>query len=271
MHHLDILIGMIKSIETIVSDEKRRGKKLRRILHLQCDYCGKQFSGGYTKDYAERERHYCSKSCNNKCPIKKQKIVDTNLLRYGVTQASKSDIIKQRQVDTTLKKFGVTCVAQLPENVKKSHSPESKLKRQETLKKNQTLARSKMEIELFERLSLSFDMKPNMWIAPRYSIDMFSVDTNTHVQFDGVHWHGLETHDETGSHHTSVISKKYELDREFDKIVEDKQMRLIRVTDKCFRYHEEFVTKLVADLMSDTSWCGVKYVGDHFSKLGLGL
>ena len=71
------------------------------------------------------------------------------------------------------------------------------------------------------------------------------------------------------THHDRVIAGKFDLDRELDQIVCKSGQRLIRITDRCYRYRQDEMTKKVADLVDDDTWTGVKYIGKLFEKAGV--
>jgi len=71
------------------------------------------------------------------------------------------------------------------------------------------------------------------------------------------------------THHDRVIASKFDLDRELDKIVCKNGQRLIRITDRCYRYRRDEMTEKVADLVGDNTWTGVKYIGELFESAGV--
>lgn len=86
------------------------GRRFPEILYAyyygpapKCPVCGNSasflsFSKGYSR--------YCSSKCANSDPIKKSKVEQTCLERYGTRVSSQSDIIKEKTRKTCLERYG---------------------------------------------------------------------------------------------------------------------------------------------------------------------
>mgnify|MGYP001589285504 CR=1 FL=1 len=165
-------------------------------------------------------------------------IKQTNLERYGAECYLASTAGRLAAEDTCLKKYGV-------KNPMDSDIVKAKFdwvalhaKGHETMKKNGTYGKSKIEDEFYAILSQRFSsieryVRPNnqrLW-----RIDFYIEDIDTYVQFDGEYWHGLdrplEIIQEFRNKRDSVIYKKYCDDREQDKWFKENKLKLIRITD----------------------------------------
>ena len=108
---------------------ERKETILRMRLKIEkrpvCLNCGKPVK---FKGYIDEP--FC-KFCNNRCKGNyigtKQKIKETCLKRYGVSNVSKSNIIKDQKMNTCLNKFGVKCTFQ--SNIVKEKTKQTCLKR----------------------------------------------------------------------------------------------------------------------------------------------
>ena len=109
-----------------------------------CPTCGKQTP---FRNILQGYSQFCSVKCSYSSDIRLNKIKNTMLEKYGVENASQSEIIKRKKEETCLKNYGVTSWLKNPENSKKkmlekygvenaSYLETSKQKREETCLKN---------------------------------------------------------------------------------------------------------------------------------------
>jgi len=188
----------------------------------------------------------------------KEKVINTSLKRYGVEWPSQSTYARSKQKKTlelrsvehklqirkkieatTLHNHGSTCILTLPHIREKCNSHDACQKRHETMKKNGSYKKSKIEDRLYEILNSSFaNVQRQVRIKEQpknWSIDFYISDIQTYVQLDGMYWHGLDRCiDEIKQFKTSRDKKIYEkwcTDKEQNAWFENNQLRLVRLTD----------------------------------------
>lgn len=194
------------------------------------------------------------------------------LQRYGASNSMHVESIKEKQKKTIREKYGVDFVCQIPHVYALAHSHESRIKAHETKVKNQTYKKSWVEVELFMRLAMHVKLDQQIRLDRHYSIDMFDVEGKTYLQFDGVHWHGLDKEClASNNRHEKIIYNKFYRDRELDKYVIDQKLRLIRITDVHYKMDKERAVNTILKLFRDISWNGVTFLGEDFVKHGLSL
>lgn len=238
-------------------------------MHLICDFCGCAFIRDYGKwaDNAECI-HTCSYRCSNSHPRKLEKEKLTNLEKYGVEYPSQLQRIKDKQAQTCLERYGVKSCWRREDVIERARSEDSKMKRHKSLLRNGTFGRSKLESDLASILSAHFEIECNVWLQPKFSIDISIENGKTLIQFDGVHWHGMDlSPDSPDTKHYRIIRSKILTDNDLESQVEAQGKRLIRVTDKFFIKDRVSSCELICSLVRDTSWSGIRRLGKHFSHL----
>lgn len=166
----------------------------------------------------------------------------------ALQKAAAPESVAKRKV-TTKERFGVDSVLKLPKVHALCNTPESCLKRHETMKKNGSYAKSSQEDLFFDYLVLTYgahdiERQKTMNIWP---IDFYVKSIDTHIQFDGEYWHGLdrslEEIEKFKTPRDSIIYRKYQIDREQDSWFSEQGLKLIRVTNKQF-FRGDHVLKL---------------------------
>lgn len=100
-----------------------------------------------------------------------------------------------------------------------------------------------------------------------YSIDFYLPEFTCYIQFDGVSWHGLNDRRSQNAKYNRIVTQKFKTDRALDTLTPLCNLRLIRVTDLWYKAHRSEAATVVRDLAQDTTWVGVRYVGEHFDFL----
>lgn len=77
---------------------------LLKLQVIPTCYCGEELNyNNKTKKFST----YCSVKCSNNCEIKKQKAEDTTYKKFGVKNASQSDLIKEKKANTMTCNYSV--------------------------------------------------------------------------------------------------------------------------------------------------------------------
>jgi hypothetical protein len=259
---------MITSIITLERAPGKRGPKKREV-HFICDFCGNSFVRDYGKWAIDENRvHTCSYKCSNSHPHKLEKERLSNLEKYGVEYPSQAQKVKDKQARTCIEKYGVSSCWRRADVIEKAQCESAKMKRHQSLLRNGTFGRSKLEADLADMLSVSVKTACNVWLQPKFSIDMSIDDGETLIQFDGVHWHGMDLKlDSPNTRHFAIIRSKVVTDNELETFVMQHNRRLIRITDKFFTCDRARACDLIHALVQDKTWVGVKRLGKHFNNI----
>jgi len=67
-----------------------------------------KFSGRFNKGY----RDFCSKKCASQSKLTRDKVIETNLEKYGVSNPNKLSSFVEKRIETNLEKYGVKCTLQ---------------------------------------------------------------------------------------------------------------------------------------------------------------
>lgn len=132
-------------------------------------------------------------------PEFQEKIKKKNLEKYGVEFPSQNDVVKQKTRETCLRRFGKVSNLATKENMKKSHSKESFLKRHETMKQNHTLGshKTKIEKETEEFLKSKFKNVFYQYWCDRYpfNCDFYVEDLDVFIEINAFYTHGTHPFD----------------------------------------------------------------------------
>lgn len=188
----------------------------------------------------------------------------TSLERYGVDNPAKSDVVKQRTLNTNMLRYGAPAHTSTESGMNKlyetnmmKYGVKTPMERQEIVDAfdySTVVAKSHItklnrgrfgnisivEKELFDVLKLLYgDVRTQVIVSNRWSIDFYIVNLDTYVQLDGVYWHGLdrplEKIAEFRSSKDRSIYKKFFRDKEQTEWFNKSGMRLVRFTDKEIR------------------------------------
>jgi hypothetical protein len=197
----------------------------------------------------------------------KKKARQTCLEKFGVPNAAQSSVLNQKRIKNMLVKYGVRHACELPHVKKSAHTPEALLKQHKTKCKNGTYKKSHLEIEFGSALQALTTCVKQVWLTPGGSIDFYLPDVNCYVQFDGIHWHGLDNRILGNTKHDRIIARKFQVDRELDASIQER--RLIRITDIWYKTNRIDAANIVMTCAQNTSWKGVRFFGEHYEKLRL--
>lgn len=162
----------------------------------------------------------------------------TNIERYGVEWHTQSENFAEKSAKTWMNKYGVNHPMKSEVVKAKYDFLASWRKAHETKKLNGTYASSKGEKKFFLRLCKLFRnverQVPVIYENGTWHVD-FKID-DTYVQFDGVYWHGLDRSlkeiCESDKPRDKVIFARFEHDRYQDVWFTERNMKLIRITDR---------------------------------------
>lgn len=166
-------------------------------------------------------------------------------IRYGVSNPFQSPVCQDKIRRTQFSKYGSWYVQ--TEQFKSSYDRvAARIRSHETMKRNGSYGKSKLEDVFFEFLVNRFGSDDIERQKPVYKwlIDFYIRSIDMHVQFDGVYWHGLDRPIEViREHRTSrdiVIERKWNTDREQDVWFHENGLKLTRVTDRQFKSGTNF-------------------------------
>lgn len=235
-----------------------------------CDECSERFTK-YTCKMLNKQTHFCCRKCQHKSTkngrlreITKNtnierygsttpagnanvqaKMVETNIKRYGVNRPTMSPIVQQKQRKTTMLNFGVPYGVITSQCRKATTSNETIKKRHEAMKRNKTYNSSVPEemlhAALIERFGAENIVRQHPAGDGKWSIDFYVTSINTYIQCDGMYWHGLDRPIKEITKHINprdaVIEIKHSTDIAQAKWFADKQLRLVRFTDKEIKHN----------------------------------
>lgn len=183
--------------------------------------------------------------------LSRERAHQTVMERYGVKTAveiphvrkiclekgASTEAISKRKA-TNLERFGVESTLSLTEVRAKGQTPEAKRKRHQTMLDNHSFGKSKPEDRFYEHLVTMFDVVERQKRVLSWWIDFYVPSIDTYIQFDGEYWHGLDRSLEEIKKRRfkrdSMIEHAYNRDRLQDAWFAERNLRLIRVTDKQF-------------------------------------
>ena len=196
-----------------------------------------------TKEVLEK----ANKASHTSEAIEKRK--QTCIDRFGVASPMHQQWVHEKQWTpdarvrrntTNIKKYGYTNTWQRP-NWHKSHPKingvDAQRKRCETMKKNNSYAKSNPEDELYEILCNIFDKEnvERQKIIYKWPIDFYVSTINTYIQYDG-YWHGVgRTIEDVARYRTKhdvVIRRKMSIDIEQNEYFKEQNMKLVRLRAK---------------------------------------
>src|SRR3990167_7387115 len=202
------------------------GRRPKRLLDLECDFCGTPFEKAFSANVVVQVEHFCSRLCSQRAH------------RHLCVQARIQPDVVARQQATVQERFGVKTVLALPEVHALSNTPEACLKRHETMVRNGSYFSSRPEERCYELLCEKFgagDVERQVWVN-RWPIDFYVKSIDTYVQEDGVYLHGLdrpiEVIAERRTEKDRQIHEKWLTDRRQNAWFVKNGKRLVRITDK---------------------------------------
>ena len=126
---------------------------------------------------------------------------ETNITRYGVDIASKTEEVKLKQKQTCLERYGADTFFKTEKLKEKSNCKETKLKEYETKRKNGTFSKSKQEDKLYSLLCEKFgkDDIIRQYSSDKYpyNCDFYIKSKDLYIEYNGSHYHGGHPFDNT--------------------------------------------------------------------------
>lgn len=240
-------------------------------LELQCDTCGVNFWRFCSLQRLTAVTHCCSYDCSNSNDVKKKISEDACLKRFGTKNASQSSQVKEKTRLTMMKNHGVEFATLLPQFISRRNNPDAVVKQITTKKIRKTDRISLAEIRFFDRLEAASGLiVERQKVLEIWPVDGFNSDTRCYIQFDGVHWHGLDLTKEqlskfgTQRHERSIITKRHN-DAAQNAFVREQGLKLIRVSDRAFKRNADSVVMLVVDIMKQMT-AGIVFVGREYDE-----
>ena len=132
----------------------------------------------------------------------KTKRKNTCLERFGVDDASRSDVVKERRKHTIQKKYGENITSFFQTNQFKSYmisiNEQRKQKEFETKRKNKSFKKSKQEDSCYHMLHFIYPHLIRQYRSSVYpfACDFYDPDSNTYFEFNGSWTHGGHWFDE---------------------------------------------------------------------------
>lgn len=247
-------------------ESRKRSRDIKNSTHWcsrKCFGIGMR-SGGHIRNLAEKT---WLKNWGTTTPVRHPDVEAKRLAtcqeRFGTTSPMQVDDFKKLRRQNNIQKYGVENPACLASTIDKMHqtnierygakSPlkhpvvynrvnwtEAVRKNHETMKRNGSYRKSRAEDRMYELLLKQFNTtdverqcKPK---GTNWPIDFYVKSIDTWIQVDGVYWHGLdrpiEEHVTSNLPRSLSIIGKWHVDRAQDAWLAERNMKLVRVTDK---------------------------------------
>jgi len=174
---------------TMLVDEKHLPSNSRCKIIVNCDYCGNEYFVQKNSYYTNKEKCF-SETTNIDCcsDCRRNKINQTNQIKYGSNSALGSPIIREKSKETLMKNYGV-------DNPFKSSI--IKQRANETLKSNGNVHTSSQQISIFNLLKdLGYYVEMNFpysWFS--LDVALFVNELKIDIEYDGWYWHQDENKD----------------------------------------------------------------------------
>lgn len=271
--------------DTCGEQHQRSGNHAKISLHREFHYCSKACTAR-SRHSQRKRKETCVERYGVPHPLQAEsvmlKVKDTCVERYGVDNPWKAEEIQQKRRETwiemwgidnpakvlehqqkcretTLENHGVECGWLIPSVQAKMNSPAARKKAQQTLTRNGTHGKSKIEDRFYAFL---LDLLPNATIERHVRINGWCIDfkvNDFYIQFDGTYWHGLNRPlteiQMSDKPRDAVILKTYYRDKEQIAWFKQQNLRLLRVTDITFKKHPNRVAEDVKSIL-DTGKIG---------------
>lgn len=162
--------------------------------------------------------------------------------KYGSDFALGSKQIREKRKQTMIERYGAENSMNCEQIKAKYDFSAMAVRRHQKMKANGTYAHSMVEDSFYEALCRQFgeaDIERPKIVNGRWPIDFYIKSIDVYVQFDGVYWHGLdrplEEIQEFKTPRDRVIYRKFLTDREQEKWFQERNLKLVRVTDREFK------------------------------------
>ena len=157
----------------------------------------------------------------------------------GITNPSQAEKVKEKKKKTSQKNWGTEYPSQNRKVWQKQH---------ETKKKNGSYGKSKEEDRFYLVLCQFYGKKNIERQIPIFGkiIDFYLKNKNIYIEYDGKYWHGtdkplkeIKKDADNGGKRSKKNYQKYQEDRKTDKLFQEKNLKLIRITDEEFKKCEK--------------------------------
>lgn len=164
----------------------------------------------------------------------------TCLKNLGVEYSMQSKNTQKKRKKTWMKKYGVDNPMKCEEIKSKIDRDSISKKAHETMKRENSYGKSRLEDEFYEVLCELFNTDDiiRQKIVKRWPIDFYIKSIDLYIQFDGVYWHGLDRPikrvNECFTNRDKNIRKTFIKDQKQNLWFKENGLQLIRITDKQF-------------------------------------
>jgi hypothetical protein len=210
---------------------------------LACDRCGRQSERKWTDTKAKkRDDHYCGHSCG--AASTNHRGWDDDRRANAAARTSRRNAERWSDPENRRRQSEVIAStysdpdanAARWASIKESWAdPRPKILGSETRRTRGVISESQAERDFVAFLRSVLRPGDIVHHPPNvngFEIDVFVPSAATFIQFDGVYWHGLLTpYDELPPH----LKRRYDIDRNTDRWFLENGLRLIRMTDLCWK------------------------------------
>lgn len=233
-------------------EKRRRGFGITNRTPKSKDFCGiacrkaARSRGGVLGDWADKVKKTWQEKTGDEHPFKSKSVIEkrrkTWEAHYGTDHPWKSKDVRASIESTWVEKYGVDNPAKSRQVMSKIDQTSLHRKGHETRKRLGTYAKSKIEDRFYECLCMLFGVEnvERQVMINDWSVD-FLVNKEIYVQFDGIHWHGLDRDIDlirsSCKPVDAVIAKTYQRDTEQNKWFAENKLTLVRITDKQFKMY----------------------------------
>lgn len=233
--------------KTCTDEARRKGNVINRSFETLCLERYGAISPLAVQEFKEKSKQTCMQKYGVHHPGAVRALIEqrkcTCLERYGKTTPLMTDdaVLVRKSVEykekhrLALSKVDKVAVAK---------------KRHETMKRNNSYGKSKVEDDLYALLCSIFgESNVNRQVTVHtWPIDFFIVSKKTYVQLDGVYWHGLDRPlSEIVKYKNKrdiVIHGKMLTDERQNVWFAQNNMKLLRITDQQFKYNKIKIVEL---------------------------
>lgn len=198
-----------------------------------------------SKIIRDKAKISCLKKYGAKYPTQskevQEKFKQTCLERYGVENPSQSEDVKKKKKLSYIRRFGVDHPMKCEEIKSKIDFFDISRRRHETMKRNGSYIKSRIEDEFFDYLCKACGKQnvERQKIINNWNIDFYIKSIDLYIQFDGVYWHGLdrpiEDIKEFKNKRDEVIYETYLRDQKQNEWFTKNGLNFIRMTDEEFK------------------------------------
>lgn len=230
--------------------DRRGQRRTRRIMHIECDWCGVEFQSPYKKYKLALEESLCYKHAKQKAAklggcANLNKHGKEHFRQLGLLHGSKNVVHAIRWMKTVghkkevLSRAGRIGGRRTVESGKladiskhDAHTPSAEAKRWETIKRTGKMKESEPERKFLAALEVHYGVVERHLVVDGFHTDGYVPSLGVYVQFDGEYWHGL---DRPYGQLEERVKRKFDLDRRADCHFLKTGKLLVRITDREFK------------------------------------